>query len=106
MSPVLTRQDFCRFVTQRMVVRSKGRMSTLRLAKKNRPPSTPRLLALHSSIRGLGKQCTHQDRPRVPWRYPPSWHPPQVVNLRFRGELYRKCMVHDVGISGRVCILV
>ena len=103
MSPLLTKQDFCRFVTHRMV---KGGIAAPRSARKNRPRSTLHLLAVHSSIRGRGKQCTRQCRPQIPRSYPPSKRFPQAVNSQFRGALGRKRMARDIGISGTECILV
>ena len=105
-SPLLTKQDSCRSVTRRMVVKPKGRISSPRLARKDRPRSTFHLLAVHSNIRGRGKQCTRQCRPQVPRGYPPSWRFPQAVNSQFRGALGRKRMARDIGIFGTECILV
>jgi len=106
MSPSLTRQDFCRSVTHRMVVRSKGRITALHLVRKDRPPPMFRLLAVNSSIRGQGKQYTRQGCPRAPQRCLPSWHFSRVVSSQSRGALGRKRMAHAVGISGKECILV
>ena len=89
-----------------MGVRSKGRILALCSARKNRPPTTSHPLAVRSSIRGQGKQYTRLVRPRAPRNHPPGWYYLQVVNSQFRGVFCRKCMAHDVGISGMECILV
>jgi len=85
---------------------SKGRALVLCLAREDRLPSTFRLLAACSSIRGQEKQYTHQGRPKVPRRHLLSWNFSQVVNLQFRGALGRMCTAHDAEISCTECIPV
>jgi len=103
MSLSLTRQDFCHSVTRWTVAMSKGRALVPCLAREGQLPSTFRLLAARSSIRGQEKQYTHQGRPKV---LLPSWHFSQVVNLQFRGALGRMCMARDAEISCTECIPV